>query len=781
MQRPAVSIRALARAAGAIPRAGLPRGAVAAVLAVLTASACHPPRQTDTEIPAPSPQLTLERIHQGEPLWGSPPRGAEFSPDGTRLTFLRGSAMDAQVLDLWAIDLAAQPPKPALLVAASDLVEPASIQLSEEERMALERRREGGRGITSYSWCGERGKRLLFPLGGHLYVYDLEAETKLTRVTTTEAARLDPRCSPHGTYVSWVEGGNVYVAGSDGSAAMAVTTDATQTRKFGLAEFVAQEEMGRYDGHWWSPDEKYLAYTEVDESGVAVKVRPRIYAEGTQLYEQRYPAAGEANASVRLHVREHQTGDCVEVPLPSEDGYLPRVGWHGDHTLDVQWQSRDQKLLRLSAGTSPDFELTTLVEERDDAWVELHNDLHFLDDGRFLWPSEKSGVRQLYLHGPDGAPLAQVTDGPDPVTALAGVDRDNVYYQRATDRGLRSHLFRARLGSPGVEHRVSREEGSHSVRMADDGGPYLDYYSRTFEPVRVSVHAPTGDVLFVLDDNPAPEWRALRKPPVEFVEVKASDGTILNGRLVAPLDAQPGQKYPVIVYTYGGPTGPIVLDRFGGDAYTLFLAERGFGVFTLDNRGVGGRDRAFGRAFYNRFGDIEVEDQLAGARWLSTVPWVDADHIGVWGWSYGGYTSALLIMADDTPFAAAAAVAPVTDWRLYDTHYTERYIGTPQANADAYERSSVLARAEHLEQPLLLVHGMADDNVLFEHTLALMSRLQDASIPFELMVYPGRAHGLRGKGTRLHVYRTITNFFARHLLDVTPSPRAGGPARPDLD
>lgn len=736
----------------------------ATVLIALTA--CHPPRQTETETPTEKPpQLTLERIHQGSPLWGRPPRGAQFSPDGKRLTFLRAGEKGGRINDLWGIDLTATDPKPELLVAARDLVDPDAVKLSEEERMALERKRIGGSGITSYHWCGDSGARLLFPLGGHLYVHDLTSGAAPVKVTQTEGARLDARCSPRGTYVSWVEGGNLIVAGADGTKPTPVTSGATDTRKFAVAEFVAQEEMGRYDGHWWSPDETHIAYTEVDESVVGVKLRPRIFAEGTQMYEQRYPAAGEANAIVKLHVRNHGTGVSVEVALPDEDGYLPRVGWSGQQRLHVQWQTRDQKRVRLSAGNAPEFVLQTLLEERDDAWVELHNDLHFLPDGRFLWPSEKGGVRQLYLHAPDGRELAQLTTGEDPVVRLTGVRGDDVYYLRAADRGLRRHLHKTNLDAPGTSVQITKESGYHSARMAPDGTSFLHYFSRTFEPVTVTLRTHDGTEIFALDANPAPEWNALRKPKVRFVEVEASDGTILNGRLVEPLDRKDGEKYPVIVYTYGGPTGPIVRDAFGGDAFTLYLAERGYGVFTLDNRGVGGRDRDFNRAFYNRFGDIEVEDQMTGARWLQTVPWVDGEKIGVWGWSYGGYLSAMLIMENDTPFAAAAAVAPVTDWKLYDTHYTERYIGKPQDNAAAYERSSVLPRAANLENPFLLIHGMADDNVLFDHTLLLMSALQTASTPFEMMAYPGKAHGLRGKGTRLHVYRTITNFFERHLLE----------------
>jgi dipeptidyl-peptidase-4 len=709
--------------------------------------------------------LTLQRIHKGEPLWGRSPRGASFSPDGTWLAFLRGGE-DARKLDLWGMRLDDTDPSPKLLVAASDLAD-ASHEMSEEERMARERKRISTQGISSYEWCGRQGK-LLFPLAGQLYIYDLEATSApVTTVTTETGSYLDARCSPHGNFVSWVEEGNVYVADAAGTGSRAITSGASDVRKFGVAEFIAQEEMGRYDGHWWSPDEKFLAYTEVDESPVGVKVRPLIHADSTELFSQRYPAAGEANAVVHLHVREHSTGNTLTVPLPTEDGYLARVTWHKS-SLYIQWQSRDQRLLTLSRAQPPEFIPQVLLTERDDAWVELHNDLTFLPDGRFLWPSEKSGVRQLYLHTADGAVIHQLTQGDEPVMGVSGVHDGHVYFVRGVDRGLQRHLFRTTLDTPTPAQRVTDAPGWHSIRMARRGTGFLDYHSATFNPTTVTLRNLAGKAIFTLDDNPAPTWRALPKPTVHFVEIPASDGTILNGRLVEPQGRVEGQRYPVIVSTYAGPTGQIVKDGFArGDAFTIYLTQRGFGVFSLDNRGVRGRDRAFARALHNRFGVTEIEDQITGARWLQTQEWVDPGRIGVWGWSYGGYASALLILADETPFACAVAIAPVTDWRIYDTHYTERYLGTPQDNPEAYERSSVLAKAKNLDKPLLIIHGMADDNVLFEHSLKLITALQRESIPFALMVYPGKAHGINGSGTRLHVFRTLTSFFQHHLRPAT--------------
>ncbi len=739
--------------------------------------------------PLKGEQLDLERIFADPPLHGTSPTGVMFSPDARWLTFLKGSEADSQVLDLWGLALtddgqAASEARP--LVKTSDLVPPDKIELSEEERMANERKRVRSTGITSYAFCGKTGDKLLFPLSGQLYVVDIAGVKdggvpKVEKLTDKASARLDPRCSPQGAQVSFVEGGDLFVVDTKTKKQKQLTKGATATRTFGVAEFVAQEEMGRYDAHWWAPDEKRLAYLEVDAERVGVKIRPRIYADRTEMYEQRYPAAGEKNAIVKLHVLDTKTKKDVVVSLPAPEGddpfdyYVPRAGFTPAGKLWVQWQNRAQTEVKLLVGEAPAYKLTELLSEKDEAWVELHDDLRFFEDGSFLWPSEKTGTRNLALHGADGKLQAAITLGADPVTEVVAVDEEGkqVYFVRATDRSRQRHLFVTSLagGDAGPAHtrQLTQDEGHHGISAAPKGRFFVDTFSAIYAPPRVTVHNSKGEQVFVLDDNPTPEWDALAKPTPELVELKAEDGTDLNGLLIPPValsstGGADGQHYPVMTYVYGGPHAQIVQNSWSRLApLTVFLAQRGIGTFIVDNRGSGNRSRAFTRSIKNRFGDIEVIDQKAAAAWLKNVPWVDDDHIGVFGWSYGGYMSLLLVLEPDSPFAAAVSVAPVSEWRLYDTHYTERYIGTPQGNKDVYDRSAVVPRAGRLNKPLLLMHGMADDNVLFENSLALMEAFQGESLPFELMVYPGRAHGLRGRGTQLHVYRSLWNFFSREL------------------
>ncbi|MFW5739091.1 MAG: DPP IV N-terminal domain-containing protein, partial [Myxococcota bacterium] len=390
-------------------------GAICSAGAVLSALACGspspvrvppappPPSSAAAQPPAVAPEppgqpktLTLERVFSDPPLAGTTSTGFDFSGDGSALAFLRSSEADSEVLDLWAVRL--PDGKPEKLVEATQLVDVGSVQLSEEERMARERKRVRHRGIVGFEWCGKTSSQLLFPLGGDLYHVRLGEEKAVKRLTKDDKPELDPRCSPKGTFASFVRGGDLVAVDLASGKERQLTRGATATLTRGLAEFVAQEEMGRHRGYFWSPTEAHLAYLQVDESQVGVKVRPKIYADRTELYEQRYPAAGEPNAKVTLHVLPIRGGRTIDVALPGDDGYVARVDWAPDgEALWVQWQSRDQKKLVLFEARAPRFEPAEVLVETDDAWVELHDDLHVFEDGdRILWTSERGGKREVY-------------------------------------------------------------------------------------------------------------------------------------------------------------------------------------------------------------------------------------------------------------------------------------------------------------------------------------------------------------------------------------------------
>lgn len=718
-------------------------------------------------------ELPLPRIFADPPLAGRPPMELALSPDGAMLAWLRPSDQDSEVLDLWGRRLPDGAPAP--LVASADILRvlgQGAQKLTEAERMALERRRIYQRGITSFMWCGAGADAVLFPFSGDLYWARLGKDgnpPEVSRLTRDDdVPELAPQCSPQGHFVSYTKGGDLHVLDIASRAERRLTRGGSKTRTFGLAEFIAEEEMGRHEGHWWSPDESRLLVFEVDESAVAIKVRPQIFADRTELFEQRYPAAGEANARVTAHLFDRATGKRTTLASPKEDGYLPRAGFLADGTPWLQWQSRDQRRLVLFEADARGA-LRQLLEETDPAWVELHDDLYPLPDGRFLWSSERSGRRQIELVDRKSGARTVLTDEPEPVDAIVGLDAKAgvVYYAVRRERARERHVYAVAL-TGGAARPIAAEPGWHLPTFSRSGTRFIDLFSRWGHPPRTLLAEPGGAVT-VLDDNPTPELDALTAPAPEWRDFVAPDGTALNGLLLAPTGRESGKRYPVIAWVYGGPTGQMVANRWTRQYLPLVhLTQRGYGILMVDNRGVGGRGRAIDRAHYRRFGDVEVEDLFAAVGQLASVDWVDTRRVGVWGWSYGGYLAARAVLDDKTPFSAAVAIAPVTDWTLYDTHYTERYLGQPDGGkAPAYTKSNLVPRAKLLARPLLVVHGTADDNVLFEHSLRLIDALQREVRPFELMIYPGKAHGISGRASQHHVYDTSFGFFDRHLR---PSP-----------
>jgi dipeptidyl-peptidase-4 len=602
--------------------------------------------------------------------------------------------------------------------------------------------------------------------------------------------------------VSFVREQNLYVIEVATGRETAVTREGAGLVSFGMAEFIAQEEMDRDTGYWWSPDERMIALTRVDESTVDEVERFEIYAETVRVIRQRYPAAGRPNARVDLWVATLAGSATSLRELPAaaaSEGYLARVAWFPDsRALAVQRQTRDQKRLELLKVDTASGAARRLLEERSDTWVELHDELTFLKgQPAFLWASYRSGHKHLYLYDLDGKLLRPVTAGEWMVVgdsrerAIEGVDEAKglVYFTANRDTPIERHLYAAPLtgssDTAGIEARIRRlTEGAgwHSVSMAGDAQRWLDTFSTPDTPPSLTLRHTTGKRPSALVANTlgaghpyAPYLAAHRTP--EFGTLRAADGQVMHFTMLKPLGFDPSKRYPVIVEVYGGP-GVQRVQRAWGGYYRQYLAQQGFVVFMLDNRGSGNRGRAFETALYHRMGSIEIEDQVKGVDYLRSLTFVDPARIGVWGWSYGGYMALMAMVRAPEHFAAGVSGAPVTDWRLYDTHYTERYMGVPEAgspesNPEGYRDGNVMTHAAALKGPLLVMHGMADDNVLFTHSTALFKRLQDLGKPFEVMPYPGSKHALlRFPTTGLHGYRTISDFFVRTLRPEPPDASA---------
>lgn len=713
-------------------------------------------------------QLELERLFADPALSGTTPRNLTMAPDGSRVTYLKGKANDANRLDLWQYHI--KEAKHSLLVDADSLVSGAET-LSDEEKARRERMRLFASGIISYSWS-KHADALLFPLNGDLYYYQL-ATKKATKLTNTEAFETDATISPNGRYVAFIREQNLFVLEIASGKETQLTFDGGGVIKNGMAEFVAQEEMGRMTGYWWAPDDSKIAFTRTDESAVAEVVRNEIYADEIKLFNQRYPYTGTANAKIQLGVVSLADGKVNWLPHgDNDDIYLPRVEWSKNaRYLSYQWQSRDQQKLELRLADLNNNAQKVLLTETSPTWINLHDDLHFLDNDKgFIWASERDGFKHLYYYDFNGKLQRQLTKGNWVVDELDAVNEKQgmVYFTGRKDTPLERHLYQVSLKGGDIK-RLTEANYDHALVMAKDGSSFIDSFSNVTTPNKVALRALDGTVLTWLEQNEldkahalTPYHGALHAP--RFGTIKAEDGQTMHYRMFEPENFEPGKKYPVIVSVYGGPHAQRVTNSWSArDLYLHYLVQQGFLVFQLDNRGSYNRGKAFEDPIYKKLGVAEIADQIKGVEYLRSLPYVDAGKIAIYGHSYGGYMAILAMFKASDYFAAGVSGAPVTDWALYDTHYTERYLGHPQQNADGYEASAVFPYADGLKGKLLIYHGMADDNVLFTHSTKLYKQLQDKGLLFDMVNYPGSKHSMFGQPVQTHLHKTITQFFQQHL------------------
>jgi dipeptidyl-peptidase-4 len=566
---------------------------------------------------------------------------------------------------------------------------------------------------------------------------------------------------------------------SQGGTERALTADGTELKSWATADFIAQEEMDRDTGYWWSPDERRIALTHVDQTGVDVVERLDIGATGATVVSQRYPRVGRPNAKVDLYIADVATGARVKVDLGSDpDIYLARVDWSKDgQTLYAQRETRDQRRLDLLAVDAATGASRVVLSETSPHWIDLSHDFRALKDGSFLWSSERSGWKHLYLYGPNGKLARQVTQGAWPVDAVQGLDeaRGVVIFTANKDTPIERRLYEAPYRKAGEPRAITPAGGWWTVKVAKTGGTFAGTYEDPATPPRTGLYKADGTLVRWIEENRLAAGHpfqpyAERLRVSTFGTVKAADGQDLWWSMRTPPGFDPAKRYPVVVKVYGGPGSALVRKVWNDPADQLYL-EAGFILFVIDNHGTPNRSVAFKTAIDRKLGQLEVADQIAGVTYLKSLPYVDPARIGVTGWSYGGYMTLLLLTAPDSPYAAGVAGAPPTDWTLYDTHYTERYMGTPKDNAAGYAASEVTARAGRLKpETLLLMHGMADDNVTFDNSTRLMAALQAKAIGFEAMVYPGLRH--RAGWTQanlLHRARAGLEFFTRKL-GPTPAP-----------
>ena len=724
--------------------------------------------------PASAERLTLDRIH-GEPsLAGPGVKTLKVSPDGERVTFLRGRDDNQFQQDLWEYNMKDKTTR--RLVDSKKLV--PNEELSLEEKARRERARTASlSGIISYSWSPD-GKQLLVPIAGDLYLVDVASPDTARKVASGNV--LDPKISPKGRYVSFVRNQNLFVIDLKTGAERQLTTDGKGTVHNGEAEFIAQEEMDQTTGYYWAPDDSAIAYKRYDEAPVPVARRFEIFADRTEVIDQHYPAAGDPNVLVDLFIVSPDTGVSRKIDLGADkDIYLVRADWSADgKTLAYQRQTRDQKRLDLVAVDAASLAQRTLLTETSPTWVSIHNDLRFLKNRpAFFWASERSGRNHLYLYDLNGKLINPISSGEWGVDNVLAVDEKagKVYVSSNRDAVIDKQTYALALNGSNANKpvRISKGDGWHEAAFAGNGKIFVDTYSNPTTPPQVSIRRADGAMVEWLQHNELNANHPFAKYlpdllPTEFGTIKAHDGQTLHYSMIKPANFDATKKYPVFLFTYGGPHSQRVT-RTWGNYFDQYMAQQGFVVFRLDNRGSSRRERQFTDVIYNNLGKNEVEDQVTGIDWLAQQSFVDPKRVGVFGWSYGGFMTLRLLAAASDKIAMGVSVAPVTDWALYDTHYTEQFVGaTPKSDPDAYARSGVFAHLDGLKSPLLLIHGMADDNVLFTNSTRLIDELVKRNVQFDLMTYPGAKHGISGRTSQRHVYGLIEAFFKKNLGGTAP-------------
>jgi dipeptidyl-peptidase-4 len=622
------------------------------------------------------------------------------------------------------------------------------------------------------------GGRALYVFNGDLFLLDL-ATARFSRLTKTEAEERSPEFSPDGQRLAFVRANDLYVVELDTQAETRVTRDGSETILNGTLSWLYWEEVfGRRDlGYWWSPDSKSLAYLQTDESSVEVSSFVDFQPDNPRVIRQRYPKAGKPNPQVRVGLVEVGRNSTTWVSIVDKPFELIlRVKWLPDgRRVSVQTLTRDQHELGLYFADRQTGAATRVLTETDPGWVNTHDDLHFLAAGRhFLWASERDGYYHLYRYTMDGHLVNQVTRGkwalassggvPWVRRSVVGIDEADgwVYFMALERSSVERHLYRIKLDGSGMT-RLSAEPGVHRISMSANARFYVDSFSDVRTMPSLTLRASDGSPKLQLA---APRMDLLARFDVRYPElltIPTSDGFPMPASILKPKDFRPDRKHPVILYVYGGASIPTVINSWSSDLlfYQLLLAQ-GYVVLKVDNRSATGISKRLENTVVGKVGEPETADLVDATRWLKAQPWVDAARIGVWGWSNGGWMT-LNLMTRSTEFKAGIAIAPVTDWRFYDTKWAEAFLQTPAKNPEGYAQTSLVRRAGELHGRLLLVHGTYDDNVHPQNTQAFIDALIKAGKLFDLMIYPMRKHDIGDREATIHLYRTMLDFWTRCL------------------
>jgi len=735
---------------------------VCATSPLVCAAQQQPGARAATATPASSKPLTVDRIYSEPSLSGRLTRGIAWTPDSKQISFFESNATGKTgKTELWAVDVASGQRRVLLSAEKLESVLPADAEQSTQATGL------GRHPPAEYQWAPSGGA-LLFQGPTSLAWFDLKTQVSRTLVSGKERI-VDPKISPDGRYVSFVRNHNLWLVSVADGKERAFTEGGNEEVRKGELDWVYPEELEITTAYWWAPDSSAIAYFEMNESKVAKYPLVDFTSPVGEAEEERYPPAGGGNPIVRVFVALVGGGEAHAMDTgENTDIYIARLNWLTDSKhLAIQRLNRQQTVLDLLVADAATGQTRTALTEQDQYWINISNDLRFLKDGkRFLWSSERSGYRHLYLYDLEGKQLAQITKGEWEVSGVDSVDEAKgvVYFTGTAKSPLERHLYRVSLDGSAIS-RITIHNGTHGVNMAPDASAFVDTYSDVMTPPRQDVARADGSLLRVINENKDPELAEYRLSAPQFLPVKAHDGMPLNAVMIKPPDFDGAKKYPVLVFTYGGPHAQVVLNAWGGNTglWHQLMAQKGYIIFSLDNRGSAGRGHVFEEPIHFRLGAQELSDQLDGVSYLKSLPYVDGERIGIWGWSYGGHMTLHAIFEAGNVFKAAFAGGPVTDWHFYDSIYTERYLGLLPQNELGYRASSPINEAGGLKGKLLIAHGTGDDNVHFANTLSLIDRLIELQKYVEVMQFPGRGHGVSDPAARRVLMNRVTQFFLDNL------------------
>lgn len=712
-----------------------------------------------------SEELAIQDVvHQPLPGFAFPASIA-FSPDDKLVTFLWSEERTLS-RQLFAFDVETK--KISLMV--KPIGNDSEKGLSLEEQMRRERLRLVELGITHYLWA-KHANRILVPIRGDIFIQE-QLGSELKQVYLGSDA-LNPQLSPDGQRVAFVKNGEVHVINIDGSNLKQLTFgEAEHNITNGLADYLAQEEMERLDGFWWSPDSKFIAFEQVDENHIPIFTIVHQGKDTIEEEQHRFPFAGKENPKVRLGVVSIQDATTNWMDLGNNDDiYLARVDWFPNGELTAQIQNREQTTLDLVKFSENGKKTVLLTEKHDNGmWINLHKLLRPIQHGQFanhfIWASERSGFQHLYLYTNDGKLVRTITSGNWLVEEINGVDEERgvIYYCGTQQDAREKHLYAVNINGSSPRQ-LTKESGWHDIIIDNKLNRYIDTYQSIDTPPQVIMKSLHDNSSFVIFDQRDPRIDQLSLKPPELVSFSSHDGVTLYGALYKPPSRFGSGPFPTIVQVYGGPHVQLVQNAWRTTTFMRVqkLRSKGFLLFVLDNRGSSRRGQEFEKPIKYDLGNIEVQDQVEGVEWLINQGLTDPERVGIFGWSYGGYMSLMCLARAPKTFHVAVAGAPVTHWDGYDTHYTERYMGIPEKNPKEYEKSSVMHHVGNIKGKMMLIHGMIDENVHFRHTARLIKALNRERKQYDLFLLADDRHRPRSLSDMIYMEERVVDYFVQHL------------------